>query len=400
MMVTAFFRDTIMRELCELCGESGLEPLYQPQGSQRGIVVHLCPSCGLVQSLPRADRCARAPAAVSSGADWGNVRYGKSFRTEAAITALARHIDLSTEISVLDVGSNRGSFAKALTETAPEADVVAVEPDERVVDSCKEIARTALVQARIEDAALETGRFDVVHSCHTVEHLAHPARVLADHHRVLKDGGILVLDAPNIAILANADIVEEWFIDKHLYHFSAVTLTRMVEAAGFEIVQEPDPGDRSNLLIVARKAAKSEAPVFDLREVAHARGLIERYQTTRADNLLALKRVAQTLAQNAPQGLAIWGAGRLFDSLVVHGGFDPKCARLVIDTHLRAHVPERFGCVLDDPEALTEAEIATVAIMSRDFAEEIARAARARAPHAQILVFSELLARAEPRLAA
>ena len=398
MMVTASFRDTIMREQCELCGERELEAVYHPQGSKRGITVHLCIHCGLVQSLPRAEHGERAPAAVSSGADWGNVRYGKGFRTSAAMAALARHVDVSAAISVLDVGSNRGSFATALIAAAPEADLVAVEPDERVAHSCKEIARTELVQARIEDAALETGRFDVVHSCHTIEHLAHPARVLADHHRVLKDGGILVLDAPNIAILASRDIVEEWFIDKHLYHFSAKTLIAMVEAAGFAIVQEPDPADRSNILIVARKAARTKTPKAD--DAAQVRALIGRYQTARADNLLALKRVADDLTRIAPSGLAIWGAGRLFDSLVVHGGFDPNCARLVIDTHLRAHVPERFGCPLDDPEALTEAEIATVAIMSRDFAEEIARAARARAPQAQILVFSDLLARVEPRLAA
>ena len=48
-------------------------------------------------------------------------------------------------------------------------------------------------------------------------------------------------------LLASDDIVEEWFIDKHLYHFSARTLTRMIEAAGFTIVEHPDPKDRSNL---------------------------------------------------------------------------------------------------------------------------------------------------------
>ena len=63
-----------------------------------------------------------------------------------------------------------------------------------------------------------------------------------------------MIDAPNIAILGADDIVEEWFIDKHLYHFSARTLMRMIEAAGFEIIAAPDPEDRDNLLIVARKA--------------------------------------------------------------------------------------------------------------------------------------------------
>src|SRR5262249_13311501 len=151
-------------------------------------------------------------------------------------------------------------FAKAFLAAAPNAQLTAIEPDERVVRSCADLERTELIASRIEDAALESGRFDVVHSCHTIEHLAHPARVLADHARVLKDGGLLVLDARNIAFLANDDIVEEWFIDKHLYHFSRSTLARMIAEAGFEIVEQPDAGDRSNLLFVARKKAVAAAP--------------------------------------------------------------------------------------------------------------------------------------------
>src|SRR5262249_22613263 len=138
-------------------------------------------------------------------------------------------------------------------EIAPRASVVAVEPDERVAWSAQGLARTDLISARIEDVPLETARFDIVHSCHTIEHLAHPARVLADHWRVLKDDGLLILDAPNTAILGASDVVEEWFIDKHLHHFSARTLERMIEEAGFEVIEAPDPDDRSNLLFVARK---------------------------------------------------------------------------------------------------------------------------------------------------
>src|SRR5262249_15595832 len=157
------------------------------------------------------------------------------------------------DIEVLDVGSNRGSFARTFLDLAPSAHVVAVEPDERVADACAGLERTELLRARIEDVALESGRFDAVHTCHTLEHLAHPAHTLADHHRVLKDGGILVLDVPNTALLASDDIVEEWFIDKHLYHFSAATLIRMIEAQGFTILEKPEVSDRSNLFIVARK---------------------------------------------------------------------------------------------------------------------------------------------------
>ena len=225
------------------------------------------------------------------------------------------------------------------------------------------------MQARIEEVALETGRFDIVHSCHTIEHLAEPARVLADHWRVLKPGGLLVLDAPNSAILDADDIIEEWFIDKHLYHFSARTLMRMVVAAGFEIIAAPDTEDHANLLIVARKAYTAyRAKDLDHREVAEASRLIANYGATRARNLAALTFVSTEIAGMAPKRVAMWGAGRLFDTLVVHGRFTPTDLSLLIDTHLKAHVADRHGCRLTGPEALSEVDPDVIVIMSRGFA--------------------------------
>jgi 2-polyprenyl-3-methyl-5-hydroxy-6-metoxy-1,4-benzoquinol methylase len=401
-MVTGFFPGrTIMSEPCELCRRDALVPIYQPERSQRGLTVHLCQQCGLVQSLPRIDRAARAPMAISGGADWGNVRYGKGFRTKPALAALIRHADLSAPLSILDVGSNRGSFAQAMLEAAPSAIVTAIEPDERVADSCAHFARIELVKARIEETALESERFDIVHSCHTIEHLAEPARVLADHWRVLKPGGLLVLDAPNVAFLESDDIVEEWFIDKHLYHFSARTLMRMVSAAGFVIVSPPQPADRENLLLVARKVQSGRRILAeDPLEVAEAECLIAAYGAARARNLAALTFVAAEIADMAPKRVAIWGAGRLFDSLVVHGGFAPAMLSHLIDKHLIAHVGQRHGRTLEAPEALARANPDVIIVMSRGFASEIVAEARAVAPRAEIVCYSELLASAHLRKAA
>ncbi|MBN9531875.1 MAG: class I SAM-dependent methyltransferase [Alphaproteobacteria bacterium] len=391
-----------MRGICGLCHRDTLEDVYQPEGSTRGITVHLCRHCGLVQSLPRVAHAPRRPPSVSGGADWGNVRYGKGFRTRAALAALARHADLATPLHLLDVGSNRGSFAKAFLDAAPSAQIVAVEPDERVAESCAGLARTQLITGRIENVALEDARFDIVHSCHTIEHLADPAQVLADHWRVLKDGGLLVLDAPNLAFLGGSDVVEEWFIDKHLYHFSVRTLLRMLGEVGFTIIDGPDAGDRDNILIVARKAAKPQsAPLSaDTQEVESARTLIAHYIASRARNLMALTAVAAEIAAQKSRGVAIWGAGRIFDNLVRHGHFDATTLNLLIDTHLKAHVRERHGCTLAGPEALADAAPGVVVVMSRAFAGEISEQVRSLAPGAEILLYSDLLARAQTRAAA
>jgi 2-polyprenyl-3-methyl-5-hydroxy-6-metoxy-1,4-benzoquinol methylase len=345
--------------------------------------------------MPRIDRAPRAGQAVSGGADWGNVRYGKAFRTQAALKAIAQHADLNRALAVLDVGSNRGSFAHAFLDAAPEATLVALEPDERVADSCKELPRAETIHARIEDAALETGRFDIVHSCHTIEHLAHPAATLADHWRVLKPNGLLVLDAPNTAILDADDMIEEWFIDKHLTHFSARTLMRMVEAAGFTIIDSPDPEDRENLLIVAQKAYTGYPALrTDPREVADAERLVAAYGTTRARNLAALTFVATEIANMAPRRVAIWGAGRLFDTLVVQGGLATSALSILVDAHLVKYASERHGYPLSAPEALEQAKPDVIVIMSRGFAEEIAAHAARLAPKAQIVFYSDLLSRA------
>jgi SAM-dependent methyltransferase len=390
-----------MTETCDLCRSSSLAQVYEPSGSRRALKVYLCGQCGLVQSLPRTDRAPRRDAAVSSGADWGNVRYGKGFRTDACLAVARAHADFRKPLVGLDVGSNRGSFARAFLTAAPQIRLTCVEPDERVAKSCAGLERANLVHARIEETTLPADHFDIIHSCHTVEHLASPRTTFADHWRTLKQGGLLVVDAPNIGLIGTDDVLEEWFIDKHLYHFSAMTLACLIEASGFEILAHPNPNDRENLLFAAKKRARPPRSVKrNPAEAELARKLVATYGATRVRNLAALGEVAAEIAGLSPKRVALWGAGRLFDALVLYGGFDPKTLVALIDTHLKAHVSERHGVVLKGPEALAKSDPQVIVVMSRAFAPEIARIAKNHAPRADIVLYADLIARARMRAAA
>ena len=381
---------------CDFCRSDSLRFAYAPDGSTRGLKVYVCQHCGLVQSAPRIARTKeRHAAAVSGGADWGNVRYGKGFRTQQALDALTRHADLAAPLTLLDVGSNRGSFARAFLNAAPKAQLTALEPDERYADSSADLPRAELVRARTEHTNFDTGRFDIVHSCHTIEHLGEAFAALKDHARVLKDGGLLVIDAPNTALLGGDDIVEEWFIDKHLFHFSARTLAHMIEAAGFSIIEQNDPADAVNLLFVARKTGvDTETIAADPAEVLRAMTLMTSYQKTRAKNLAALKDAAFELCTLKPRKVALWGAGRLFDLLVREGGFDPANLSLLIDTHLKKHMTTRHDVALSTADALSDDSADVVVVMSRMFADEITADVKRRAPRAQIILYADLLGRA------
>ena len=92
--------------------------------------------------------------------------------------------------------------------------------------------------------------------------------------------------------------------------------------------------------------------------------------------------------------VALWGAGRLFDALVQHGGFDPKSLALLIDTHLKLHMDERHGMKLSGPEDLIAANPGLIVVMSRAFAGEISQIAKTQVPKAEIVLYSDLLSRA------
>jgi 2-polyprenyl-3-methyl-5-hydroxy-6-metoxy-1,4-benzoquinol methylase len=261
-----------MSATCELCRRDSLEFAYAPHDPARALKVTICAHCGLVQSLPRSDDAAEDIA-----------HDAKALRAGAVLALLKRHADLNAELTLLDVASQSGSFVRAFLDAAPSASVTAAE-----AHGCDRLERVERIGARIEDAALETARFHIVHSCRTLERLAEPARVLADHWRVLKPGGLLILDTANIARLACDDAADEWFADNQLYHFSARTLMRLLEACGFGIVAAPDIADRENLLLVARKSLKAHRAIeADPREVGEAQDLLAGYVAARARTLAA-----------------------------------------------------------------------------------------------------------------
>jgi hypothetical protein len=370
-----------MSDVCDLCRAHALEPVYWPERPAKDVgrdtVVHLCPACGLVQSLPRSCDTAAALAAIAASA---RHPYRRSNRTSACMKLLRAHTDIAAPLAVLDIGFNRGPFASAIAAAMPQAKITGCAP--------------------FEEIDLAPGCFDIAH-CSGIERVPSPAALLQRIWNGLRPGGLLIVDAPNLIAIGADDIVDEWFDDSTRYCFSPVTLGRVLDAAGFTIIDGPNPLDRENLTFAALKRSVVNRPVpKDGGEAERARALIGTYSAARARNMVALAAMSAELARLAPRRVAMWGAGRLFDTLVTHGGFDPKSVEMVVDGLLTARKTEKHGIRLVAPDALAHARPGIIVVMSRTFAREIARIARRHAPKAEIILYSDLLARARMALAA
>jgi len=100
-------------------------------------------------------------------------------------------------------------------------------------------------QANIEDiGSADFGSHDVVLLLNVLEHLRHPAKaLLAIRERLLKPGGMLVIDVPNefndFQTVADEHYgLGQWWVcpPAHINYFSPTSLRSLLEATGFDTV--------------------------------------------------------------------------------------------------------------------------------------------------------------------
>ncbi|MEW6544057.1 MAG: class I SAM-dependent methyltransferase [Nitrospirota bacterium] len=139
---------------------------------------------------------------------------------------------------LLDVGCGHGVNAAMLAQQGWQVSGLDLGPE--IVEQ----ART-LLGDRVQVGDLLTVRypdrsFDLVLMSHSLEHMYHLDRVLAEAKRILDDRGLLVIAVPNADSL-EARLFGRWWVNwdppRHLYHFTKRTLTRLLEHAGFSVTR-------------------------------------------------------------------------------------------------------------------------------------------------------------------
>ena len=140
--------------------------------------------------------------------------------------------------TLLDVGCGDGSFL-ALARTCGWA-VTGLDPDPKAVANA---ARQGLTvhEGGIEVFAGQTALFDVITLNHVIEHVYEPDQVLTACHALLKPGGQLWLETPNIDSLGHWWFQKNWRgleTPRHLVLFNRASLHRACCKAGFVDVRD------------------------------------------------------------------------------------------------------------------------------------------------------------------
>ena len=135
---------------------------------------------------------------------------------------------------ILDVGCGRGFFLQSLGK---EWERHGVEPSQSAADYAARENGIPVHAGSLFSVKLPDAFFDVVTLFDVMEHLAEPAKIVAEVRRVLKPGGSLLIGTGNCGSLAARLAGAQWVylaIPDHVSFFSEASLRRVLAAAGFK----------------------------------------------------------------------------------------------------------------------------------------------------------------------
>jgi SAM-dependent methyltransferase len=227
---------------CALCGSPNrvvlsreTEMLALPEP----LRVAECRACGFVYTSPRLTRaaydryCARQEYFEAYDYDAMIDRVRKA-AFQSRLERIGRTIKIGR---MLDIGCATGEFLSAATQLGWQP--FGVEPS---AYAAKEAWRRhgLPVENTSSLAGFADGFFDVAHMSHVLEHVPDPLDTLREVNRVLRPGGVVVVEVPYElgSWLFNFDVVrgrKSTFPSiHHLSFFSPATLKRLLAQCGFE----------------------------------------------------------------------------------------------------------------------------------------------------------------------
>lgn len=165
-------------------------------------------------------------------------KFGRSYVPGRSWQALAHTlITLLPAQNVADLGAGEGTLSQLLAKTAKK--VIAIDNAPKMVEFGRKLAAEhglTNLEYRlgdIEDPPIDEGSVELAILSQALHHAIHPERAIAAAHRMLKDGGRLVI----LDLLSHQfERARELYAD-HWLGFSEVQLHQWLEEAGFQKVE-------------------------------------------------------------------------------------------------------------------------------------------------------------------
>lgn len=162
---------------------------------------------------------------------------------------------------LLDIGFGNGAFLERVRNAGWQ--VAGADPDEEVVMRANEKG-LPVRQGGVEIWSDEPESFDYITLSHVIEHVHEPRSVLEAAHRLLKPGGWIWLETPNIDSFGHRRFGKAWRgleVPRHLVIFNRNSLETLLLESGFTSIKNiPVRGNYSNNAVKSLAIWRNQDP--------------------------------------------------------------------------------------------------------------------------------------------
>jgi len=235
---------------CNLCGADDYtviyEAKYDPETEQDLVEkfkssgdellidqVVKCKRCGLIYTNPRLNQDLIFKG-YSMGEDptFVSQAKGREITFARSLNYIEKH---AKKGKILDIGTAGGTFLHVAKQRGWE--VYGLEPNTWLCDWGKKHYGIDISHKSLFDQQYPDNFFDVVTLYDVLEHMGDPKRTLQECNRILKPGGILVVNYPDIGSWLSRLMRRRWIflLSVHIYYFTRPTIKAMLAKTGFKV---------------------------------------------------------------------------------------------------------------------------------------------------------------------
>jgi SAM-dependent methyltransferase len=237
---------------CQDCGSAYLDPRPTPDTIGLAYRSYFTHTWDRREPMVRMGWFRRSQRVLANG--YRNWRFGTDERPasrlgvliaallplqRAVIDGEGRHLPRSSsDARLLDIGCGNGSFLEFARRAGWQT--VGIEPDPKAVDVAQKRGLDVR-QGGVELLDAEREQFDGITLSHVIEHVHEPLILLRACKRLLKPGGWIWLETPNLHALGYRRYGANWRgleVPRHLTIFNSVSIRQVLAAAGFENIKD------------------------------------------------------------------------------------------------------------------------------------------------------------------